>query len=770
MSTSHNKSTNVSSNKSSMRSSFGEWYNHRYAFFLFLISLIVAFPYHRPIPLEQYPKIGEFSQQTIIAPFSIPILKSDSAYQREIQNAESSVSPVFSYHEQSAKSVLAQLDTISKNVTLLANKSSDEASSQRALTKLQHFFSHEEIVALTKNLTTLRVLNNEIKLGLSKGILSHIPVKSIAEVEQYKDKYDARFYYIITTAQGITLNTVHGDSTCQINTFTTIPDLYSTLFEKLNNSSNDQTQLASALFIIFDKIVKPTLLYDQHVTSKRKLDARNLIKKTLRTIPKNVEIVRKHQIVTASIAENLDALQQKNHEQFSSTIVVKSIVSQFTMLFLLIILSVILLRSLRKVAPQGVDILTYFNTLALIVAVSFIIIRIGAAIMTSVAPDVLEHSSAIAYTAVPMVIGVLMASALFNKESGVILTIFFSVYGGILGDNDPIIPIGILISGGIVSGLAASMRYRKDFLAMVLWVALTNILIGLTIIFVDGTDPSLTILTKTVLFSITNAVATIAFSFLLLPIFERLFHLTTDMTLMELADMSHPLLKRLAIEAPGTYNHSIMVANLAESAATAIGADGLLCRVVSYYHDIGKLKKPQNFIENQHSKKNIHDKIPPLMSVRIITSHIKEGIELAHQYKLPQAIKDVIPQHHGDGPISFFYHKALEEKLENTDIDINDYCYGGPKPQTRENAVVMIADSVEAASRNMKNIPLKDVRESIRKIIWSKVAQNQFDECGLTLCDLSEIINGMMPILEGIFHSRIDYPEEEEHDDGEVQA
>jgi cyclic-di-AMP phosphodiesterase PgpH len=254
---------------------------------------------------------------------------------------------------------------------------------------------------------------------------------------------------------------------------------------------------------------------------------------------------------------------------------------------------------------------------------------------------------------------------------------------------------------------------------------------------------------------------------LLMPLFEQFFHLTTDMTLMELADMNHPLLKRMAIQAPGTYNHSIMVANLAEAAAESIGADGLLCRVVSYYHDIGKLKKPQNFIENQHYKKNVHDRISPSMSVRIITGHVREGLELAEEYQLPQAIKDIIPQHHGDAPIAFFYHKACEEKGE-TEIDIRDFSYGGPRPQTRENAIIMIADSVEAASRTMKSTTIKDIRAMVKKIISGKIAHDQLDECGLDLNDLSEMVNGMMPILEGVFHSRIEYPEEEEKDNGEV--
>jgi len=743
-----------------------QWRQHRFAAILFVFALLVAFPYRKALVIERTPKPGEIAKHTVTAPFNIDISKPDSLFQRDIRAAESSIAPVFKKDRHSVRQVSESLDTLLQLIKTVATISPEDSIHYTATEKLETTFSPEEIAAVKKNIPLFESFCDTIKTSLHRGLLSHVPIENLGEIELYREKYDGQFRHVITSSLSVTAISISGDTTIHKSSLQTIPDLYHTLFEMIDENSPHHATLTSVLYTLFDNNVRPTLLYDGNEMSKRRELARNNVKSILRTVPRNVEIVRKHQIVTPSIVENLNALQEQYHQRYASSITLKSIISQCTTLMLLMGLTFILIRSLRGLVPRGVSKVTFFKTLSLIMAVSFVIIRIGAIVMKSVAPEVLSNSSAIVYTAVPMVIGSLMAAALFNKETGFIISVFFSVYGSILGGYDPIIPLGVLISGGIVSGLAASLRYRRDFLSMVVWIAVTNILIGITMILIDGTNPTMALFAKTLLFSVANAVATVAFSFLLLPLFEQLFHLTTDMTLMELADMNHPLLKRLAIEAPGTYNHSIMVANLAEAAAESIGADGLLCRVVSYYHDIGKLKKPHNFIENQYSKRNIHDKISPSMSVRIIAGHVREGLELAEEYRLPQAIKDVIPQHHGDGPISFFYHKAMEEKADGVELDIRDFSYGGPKPQTRENAVVMIADSVEAASRMMKSTSLKDVRESVKKIIWSKVAQNQFDECGLTLSDLSEITNGMMPILEGVFHSRIEYPEEEEREDG----
>lgn len=246
----------------------------------------------------------------------------------------------------------------------------------------------------------------------------------------------------------------------------------------------------------------------------------------------------------------------------------------------------------------------------------------------------------------------------------------------------------------------------------------------------------------------------------ILPVLESLFKYTTDIRLVELSTMDHPLLKELILKAPGSYHHSLVVGSLAEAAARAIGANPLLCRVGCLFHDIGKTRMPQYFIENQMGGENIHDRLSPHMSALIIVSHVKEGIELAKQHGLPQAIVDIIPQHHGTSPIRYFFDKAKVQ----TDPDVHqvkeqEFRYPGPKPQTREAGIIMLADSVEASARTLTQPTKVRIQGMVQKTVNRIFTDGQLNECMLTLKDLHEIARSFIRVLGAIYHQRIDYPE-----------
>jgi putative nucleotidyltransferase with HDIG domain len=249
-----------------------------------------------------------------------------------------------------------------------------------------------------------------------------------------------------------------------------------------------------------------------------------------------------------------------------------------------------------------------------------------------------------------------------------------------------------------------------------------------------------------------SAVVTIG----VLPFLEQMFGLLTPIKLLELANPAHPLLKRLQLEAPGTYHHSIMVGNLAEAAAEAIGADSLLVRVGTYYHDIGKLRRPAFFVENQVGIENPHDRMTPSLSSLTVAAHVRDGIELAREYGLPQEIVDFIPQHHGTGVLAYFYHQALER---GDPVEESAFRYDGPKPQTREAAIVMLADATEAAVRSL-NRPTPDrLGETVRRIIRDKLEDRQLDECPLTFRELDRVGAAFVRILSGMLHPRLEYPD-----------
>jgi putative nucleotidyltransferase with HDIG domain len=245
---------------------------------------------------------------------------------------------------------------------------------------------------------------------------------------------------------------------------------------------------------------------------------------------------------------------------------------------------------------------------------------------------------------------------------------------------------------------------------------------------------------------------------------EGFFSRISNLRLLELCDVNHPLLRRMSLEAPGTYHHSLIVASLAEDAANAIGANGLLCRVGAYFHDIGKMVKAEYFIENQGTLGNPHDQVSPSLSKLIITSHVKEGIALGREYKLDQQVIDFIPQHHGTSKIEFFYQKALkqeanEEEFEKEEVSEETYRYPGPRPQSKETAIVMMADSVEAAARTIEEPSHQRYKDLVYKIINKKLFDEQLDETPLTLRDIHGIAERFITTLQSVHHARIPYPE-----------
>jgi hypothetical protein len=246
----------------------------------------------------------------------------------------------------------------------------------------------------------------------------------------------------------------------------------------------------------------------------------------------------------------------------------------------------------------------------------------------------------------------------------------------------------------------------------------------------------------------------------IIPLFETLFGYTTDIKLLELANLNQPVLRDLVVQAPGTYHHSMIVGSLVEAAAESINANPLLAKVSAYYHDVGKIKKPLYFVENQKDKENRHDKLAPSMSSLILISHVKDGVELARANRLGKAIIDIIQQHHGTNLISYFYQKAKEQENPGVQsVDEKDYRYPGPKPQTKEAGLVLLADAIEAVSKTLTDPTPSRVKGLVQKVINSSFTDGQLNECELTLKDLYQIGNSFTRTLNGIFHRRIDYPE-----------
>ncbi|MCY6354859.1 HD family phosphohydrolase [Clostridium sp. ZS2-4] len=317
----------------------------------------------------------------------------------------------------------------------------------------------------------------------------------------------------------------------------------------------------------------------------------------------------------------------------------------------------------------------------------------------------------------------------------------------------------LAILNSILGAIALKkLQQRNDILYASLFIGIMNIVLTFTVGFLLSNNV-FEVMKKTgfsFIASVAAAVLTIGF----LPIFESTFDIVTTIKLLELSNPNHPVQKMLLLEAPGTYHHSILVANLAEVAAEQVGGNPVLARVSAYYHDIGKVKRPMFFKENQMGKDNPHDKINPNLSTLIITSHIKDGIEIAKEYKLPKVIRDAIEQHHGTSLVKYFYVTAKNTSEKPEEIKEDDFRYPGPVPESKEIAILMLADSVEAAVRSISEPTKGKIEEMVNNIIKARLNEGQLDNCDLTLKDLNKIRRAFLKALSGIYHQRIEYPSE----------
>ncbi|SCG83612.1 putative protein yqfF [Proteiniborus sp. DW1] len=355
----------------------------------------------------------------------------------------------------------------------------------------------------------------------------------------------------------------------------------------------------------------------------------------------------------------------------------------------------------------------------------------------------------------PISVATMLISILINPKLAILVNLIMSIFIGTITVNDMNIMILLLIGGTVGTFAIINTHQRYNIVLTGLIVSTINILTISAFGFIHGVEFKEILYTS--LYGALNGLFSAILTIGSLPLWENLFDILTPLKLLELSNPNQPLLRRLLVESPGTYHHSIIVGNLSEAAAEEVGGNPLVARVGAYYHDVGKLRRPFFFKENQYNGENPHDKINPSLSTLIITNHTKDGDELAKKYKLPSAIRDIIIQHHGQTLVAYFYHKALNSENGDT-VKAENFRYAGPKPQTKEAAIVMLADSVEAATRAMPEPTKGKIEGLVRQIIKDKLNDGQLDECGLTLKDLNTIANTFVRVLLGIFHERIEYP------------
>jgi len=382
----------------------------------------------------------------------------------------------------------------------------------------------------------------------------------------------------------------------------------------------------------------------------------------------------------------------------------------------------------------------------------------------------------------PYAFAPLVLSVLLGRNHGLYASVFVSLWSSILfGKVDAPLLVCGLISGFTAVYLTLQVRQRSRLIragfgvGVAIWLlSLTFGIIGPIDLFSPSGNDWKMIGIQSAL-AIGNGILTATIVGGILPILEHLFQITTDISWLEASDLNHPLLRRMTIEAPGTYHHSLVVANLAESAAEAIGANATLCRVCSYFHDVGKLVKPDYYTENMNFERNPHDDLAPTMSALIIIAHVKEGVDLALKHGLNRRIVDIIQEHHGTSLVYYFYKRALQQqddartggKIMNLregdvpEVREETFRYSGPKPQTKESAVISLADMVESASRSLEKPTPQKIEQLVTELIGQRIADGQLVECDLTLADLHMIAERFRFTLMTMLHTRIAYPKQD---------
>jgi len=510
-----------------------------------------------------------------------------------------------------------------------------------------------------------------------------------------------------------------------------------------------------ALGPFLQDLVTPNMIFDGAMTEARRQEAETRVEPLIVRIPEGKTLLRRGEVVSEGAARILQAYVGEGAARHSPG----------RMVGIVFVLGLVVLFMLRYVVFHRKTHRRERHLFALLVLVTVIALTVDRGflwlfdhLVDSFRADPYANPDMYRFM-VPLATGAMLITLLVGPRVGVAYTLFYlPLLGMMIGFDVPLLLYGLVGNLAAVYGVTG-YRKRTAPIKAGLVLGAINAVAVLALLALPGAPPPLSHLAFQMACGFAGGVLVAVLVSFLLPLLESAFNILTDVRLLELSNLDNPLLRRLAVEAPGSYNHSVIVGTLAEAAAEAIGANALFCRVAAYYHDVGKLLKPTYFIENQREGDNRHDRLSPHMSALVIASHVKEGYELGKRYGLPQDVLDIIPQHHGTRAINFFYRKALKSETGTpAEVQESDFRYPGPKPQSKEAAIFMLSDSIEAAARTLDDPSPARFKGLIRKIVSDVVLDDQLDESDLTFSDLEKAEAAFLRTLGSIYHHRIDYP------------
>ena len=735
-----------------------------------LISLL--FPQGKS--LQYVYQLNDIAYEPVIAPFTFPILKSNQKLQNDLDERKNSIPYVFNRDLNIAEKQKVLLSDFFLKVNELRYANWRLEESKRLVYERRYHKQYEkarlEFISDSTNLSIISEKFYELypfiqdKEKWKSYLYTNINPQQLDGLDKNNELilqicrnrwaegiYDIKISDIVSRQVSINQGSVPDLATP--NSFNDLELAWIKSKKELLSSLLDNENFRDLGYDIIVEFMKPNLFFNREITFKRQKESLDKVPRSQGVILENELIVDANMRITDDIMLKLNSLSAAVRKQ-DSRMGIMHVIQGF--IGRVILLSIIISLFFTFLVIYRIKIFQDWK-MVLLIGIVFLLQLILAYLIVI--------QSGWSEYLIPISMGAMTLTILFDARIGFMATTSLAILMGIMmGQNIDLVIVSLFTATIAIYNIRELRKRSQLFVTMFSLIAASVIvIIGLGFF----KDNSWSIMLRDIQFLVINSILAPILTYGLIGVIEMLFEVTTDLTLIELLDYDHPLLKEAQRETNGTFNHSIVVGNLAEACAKAISAHSLLCRVGAYYHDIGKMAKSEYFIENQYGGKNRHDDLTHTMSARIIRAHVKEGLRLAQEYGLPKIVSNFIPMHHGTTRVEYFYRLALKEaEQKGTKIDESAFRYPGPKPNTKETGILMICEAVEAAVRSIKDPDIFKIEAMIDKIINQRIEDGQLNECPLTLDELNRIkgtvdgTSGMLPVLRGIYHIRVEYPDD----------
>ena len=738
------------------------------------LIILISFLFPQGKSLQYVFQLNDVTQKPIIAPFTFPILKSDKKLKKDLDERRKSIPSVFNRDDKIVELQSTALSSFFSAVKEMRQANWRLEESKRLVYERRYHKQYKkaqsEFISDSTNLSLIsKNFYKNYPFTLEKKNWDLI-LKTLKNPKNLNDleKNNEIILQICRNrwTEGIYDISIENINTTQVNVkqglLPVIADPYSfndlekawiKSKKELLSSFNDEDLFLDLGYDLIIEFMKPNLLFDYETTNRRQKESLDKVPRSQGVVLENELIVDANMRITDDVLLKLNSLSAAISKSGRASGILKGIQGFFGRIM---ILSVIISLFFAFLVVYRI---TIFQDWKMVLLISIVfLIQIALANIVVIQAGWSEYL-------IPITMGAMTLTILFDARIGFMATTSLAIFMGIMmGQNIDLVIVSLFTATIAVYNIRELRKRSQLFTTMFA-------LIGASVLVIIGLglfkENSWSIMFRDIQFLALNSILAPILTYGLIGVFEMIFEVTTDLTLIELLDYDNPLLKEAQRETNGTFNHSIVVGNLAEACAKAIGAHSLLCRVGAYYHDIGKMAKSEYFIENQYGGKNKHDKITHTMSARIIRAHVNEGLRLAHENSLPKIVSDFIPMHHGTTRVEYFYRMALKEaEKTGAKVDESAFRYPGPKPNTKETGILMICEAVEAAVRSIKEPDIFKIEAMIDKIIQQRIEDGQLSECPLTLDELNRIkgtvdgSSGMLPVLRGIYHIRVEYPDD----------